>query len=843
MTQEIKEVCAKGRFSDGLVVNDPSAPKLKLPTEKLAGATKAEEIYQYLMGDEVRMIGVCGMGGIGKTTIMKHVHNNLLEETKFSKLIWTTVSQDFDIRSLQKKIACQLNEELSDDEDTTIRAAKLSEMLRKQGRYVLILDDVWSNFSLVDVGILEPTTDNGCKLVLTTRSEEVVRSMGCKKVQVLCLSADEALQLFLSKVGQDMLPNPTLESIMKDIVGECDGLPLGIVTVAGCMRGISDPLVWENALNELKGYIRNIRDMKDKVFGCLQFSYDRLEQIDQDCFLYCALYPEDHEIYKEEIIGYWMEEGLIDEMGTRKAMDDCGYSILQKLEDNCLLERIEGVTYTKMHDVVRDMALHITRKRFLIKAGMQLEELPNEEEWTDDLEKISLMHNSISTIPQNMKSPKCQKLTTLLLSRNSLKEIPESFFKHIPNLKILDLSNNPIANLPNSISNLENLTALLLHGCGNLDNLPSLSKLQALKKLDLGNTSIKEIPQDLEMVVNLRYLNLRFTERLKEIPNGLLSKLYRLQYLAIHPAPSGATEIRELKKLEFYEGCFSNVGDLNMYASQRKRLHKYLIWVSHRLRYHHYYHSVEYSKMVAFVGFDINSGDGIILPYDIQQLLVIQCKGVKSLNDICGLKDATDLKGCGIFKCEELEYIFSSGSQLQTLESLNLSYLENLKALVEESSVGTFSSLKEIYLYGCGKIKKLLSAKWVLHNLEEITVRHCKEMEEIIESEEEGTGTIKYTLPKLRKLKLSFLPNLKSICSKHGVSDSLQCIEIVDCPELKQIPLHDLDKEKPYPPSLKEICVDPKEWWESVEWDHPQANNVLLPFLKFWDKGHWKQAA
>ncbi|XWS10007.1 hypothetical protein CRYUN_Cryun39dG0038500 [Craigia yunnanensis] len=108
--QAMKEVIAEGVFSGSLVVNDPSTTKVELPTEELTGATRVEEIYQYLMADEVRMIGVCGMGGIGKTTIMNHVYNKLSEETKFSKLIWITVSQDFDIRSLQNKIAFRLNE-------------------------------------------------------------------------------------------------------------------------------------------------------------------------------------------------------------------------------------------------------------------------------------------------------------------------------------------------------------------------------------------------------------------------------------------------------------------------------------------------------------------------------------------------------------------------------------------------------------------------------------------------------------------------------------------------------------------------------------------------------------
>ncbi|KAG4181070.1 hypothetical protein ERO13_A10G204000v2 [Gossypium hirsutum] len=848
VTQAMKEVHAEGNFSGGLVVNDPSTIAVNLPTPEVVGAINVrEEIYQYLMGDAVGLIGVWGMGGIGKTTIMKDVHNRLLKESKFRKLICVTVSQDFDIRRLN----------LSDDEDIIVRAGKLSKMLRGQMRHVLILDDVWRSFSLEDVGILEPTTYNRCKLVLTTRSERVVESMGSKKVKVPCFSMEEAMNLFLSKVGQDMLPNPTLESLMKLAVRECDGLSLAVVTLASCMRGKSDPRMWENAIDELRGYIRNIHDMEDKVYGCLKFSYDRLQRVDQDCLLYCALYPEDHGIYKDEITENWMEEGLIDEMGSIKAMEGSSHSILQKLEENCLLERVQDRPCIKMHDLVRDMALHITRKRFLVKAGMQLEELPNEEDWGEDLEKVSLMHNRSSTIPQMMNSPKFPKLTTLLLSWNSLKEIPESFFEHFPNLKILDLSYTRLESLPNSISFLEKLTVLLLRGCWCLKSLPCLSKLQALKKLDLRRSGIEEIPQGLEILVNLRYLNLQRTSRLIEIPTGTLSKLCRLQYLAIHFKLESEEELRELNKLEVFEGRFHNVGDLNTFASKRKTLYKFSILVCYHMTD---LHPTTSSNLVRFEDVTFDIGGEIILPYGIKQLSLLRCWGVRSINDI-GLRNATDLKVCELRACRKLESVISSQcDQLQTLESLYLSGLDNLKVIVEvragagESSVGLFSSLKEITLNDCNKIKKLFSADWVLSNLEEISVMNCRELEEIItESEQKRLGsnndTIKFPFPKLRRLELSNLVQLHRICSENGVMDcdSLQFIRISFCPKLKQIPLYlpqlEIDDEGKLSPSnsLQRIQVYPIDWWEAVEWGHPNFNikNVVRPLLKFGDDRGW----
>ncbi|PPS08308.1 hypothetical protein GOBAR_AA12350 [Gossypium barbadense] len=203
-TQALKEVHAEGHFSARLVVDDPSLVAVKLPTQNLVG-------HQVSVRDEIY---------------------GLIPEAKFKKLIWITVYRNINIRSIQMDIVSQLQRELPEHENTIVRAGKLSkmlrEMLRKQGRYALILDDVWSSFPLEDIGIIEPTKDNGCKVVLTTRSEEVIRSMGCKKVQVACLSMHEAMNLFLSKVVQDISENPTLKSSMRLVVGECEGLPLAL---------------------------------------------------------------------------------------------------------------------------------------------------------------------------------------------------------------------------------------------------------------------------------------------------------------------------------------------------------------------------------------------------------------------------------------------------------------------------------------------------------------------------------------------------------------------------------------------------------------------------------------
>ena len=76
-----------------MAIDGPPASGVTLLTTSLEGEIDVKErSWAYLIGDEVGMIGVCGMGGIGKTTIMKHINNQLLKENRFEKLIWVTVS-------------------------------------------------------------------------------------------------------------------------------------------------------------------------------------------------------------------------------------------------------------------------------------------------------------------------------------------------------------------------------------------------------------------------------------------------------------------------------------------------------------------------------------------------------------------------------------------------------------------------------------------------------------------------------------------------------------------------------------------------------------------------------
>ncbi|KAL2506239.1 Uncharacterized protein Adt_21860 [Abeliophyllum distichum] len=136
-------------------------------------------------------------------------------------------------------------------------------------------------------------------------------------------------------------------------------------------------------------------------------------------------------------------------------------------------------------------------------------------------------------------------------------------------------------------------------------------------------------------------------------------------------------------------------------------------------------------------------------------------------------------------------------------------------------------------------MKKLIpwSLLQTLPILQKLEVTYCQEIEEIIGDENDDGSLVinsaELTMPRLKKLELRHLPKLKSICKGMMICDSIENIILTSCTNLKKVP--SLDGQPSPPPSLKEIevYVGDKEWWESLEWEHPNANNFLQPFVKF----------
>jgi Leucine-rich repeat (LRR) protein len=779
--------------SGGVACNTNEIKGDALPTRKMVGQAFQEHkktISSLLMRNEVSSIGIYGMGGVGKTTLVTHIYNQLLER-RDTHVYWITSSQDTSINRLQTSLARRIGLDLSSEDEELHRAVAINKELMKKQKWVLILDDLWKAFDLQKLGV--PDQVEGCKLILTTRLVQVCQQMKTQHtIKVQPISEREAWTLFIERFGHDITLSPEVERIAMDVVRECAGLPLGIITMAGSMRGVDEPHEWRNTLKKLKE--SKCKEMEDEVFRLLRFSYDQLNDLAlQQCLLYCAFYPEDYRIEREELIGYLIDEGIIEEMRSRQAAFDEGHTMLDKLEKVCLLERAGygDRRCVKMHDLIRDMSHQILQTNSPVMVRDFRGGLPDVDMWKENLVRVYLKGCYFKEIPSR-HSPRCPNLSTLLLCDNTaLRFIADSFFTQLHGLKVLDLSRTIITELPDSVSELVSLTALVLKNCKNLRHVPSLEKLRGLKRLDLSGTrALKKMPQGMECLSNLRYLRMNGCGE-EEFPCGILPKLSHLQIFILEewiddhdyvPVTVKGKEVGCLMELENLVCHFKGQSDFVDYLNSRNKTQSqstYIIFVG--LRDIGYYSEIDEYGESKTVRLDnlCNNGDGdgdfrVMFPNDIQQLFIFNCScDVSSL-----IEHSIELEAIHIKDCNSMESLISSSWFCPSPTPL-------------PSYNGVFSSLKLFYCVGCSSMKKVFPLVLLpnLVNLEKITVRDCEEMEEIIggtrSDEESSSNNTEFKLLELTELELEDLPELKRISSAKLICDSLQKIEVKNCDSIE----------------------------------------------------------
>lgn len=212
-----------------------------------------DEILEALKDDDVDLVGVYGMAGVGKTTLVKKVAEQVKAGRIFDEVVLAVVSQTPNLRKIQGEIADGLGLKLDAETDSG-RADFLYERLKRETKVLVILDDIWERLELDDVGIPSGSDHRGCKILMTSRDRNVLsRGMVTEKVFWLqVLPENEAWNLFKKTAG-DVVKYPDLQLVAVEVAKRCAGLPILIVTVA---RALKDGKLseWKDALERLKRF-------------------------------------------------------------------------------------------------------------------------------------------------------------------------------------------------------------------------------------------------------------------------------------------------------------------------------------------------------------------------------------------------------------------------------------------------------------------------------------------------------------------------------------------------------------------------------------------------------------
>ncbi|KAI4974120.1 hypothetical protein ZWY2020_047400 [Hordeum vulgare] len=316
--------------------------------------------------DNVTVLPIVGMGGIGKTTLAQLVHNDQRVKHHFELVLWVCVSNKFIIEEIIRSVI----------EVATMMKCDLTQMeaLQKelcgvlgQKRYLLVLDDVWNEdghkWDAIRL-LFNSHAGSGSAIIVTSRSDRVASIMGTLPPhQISLLDKDQSWELFQRNAfGREVTKQEELISLAKSAVHKCKGLPLAIKTIASLLHSKKNHSEWSSILDS--DIWTNDILTPTGILPALQLSSDHLSPEVKTCFSFCAIFPKDSLMDKDMLIQLWMANDLI-------ASETRGQQIFDVLVWRCFLQDVKNQhnlltkyqdkfihqsTTCRMHDLMHDLA-------------------------------------------------------------------------------------------------------------------------------------------------------------------------------------------------------------------------------------------------------------------------------------------------------------------------------------------------------------------------------------------------------------------------------------------------------------------------------------------------------
>ncbi|GMH19770.1 hypothetical protein Nepgr_021611 [Nepenthes gracilis] len=825
------------------------------------------KILDYLNDDSIKRIGISGMFGVGKTTILQNLNNEVENRNIFDIVIWVTVSKEGNRGQIQQEILERLNLSAEGNRTEAQRADIISKALEKK-KYLLLLDEVFSEINLGRLGISEDHAFG--KVVLATRDRLICNSMEVdEEIEVEKLSRDDAWTLFRNFVG-DAAVNPTIKPVAERVLRQCGGLPQVIKAVAISLRNTPSKDAWKGTLLKLRSpNMSQLRHMEES-FNAFSLFYDKLADESKKCLTYSALFPEDHEIYQDYLIECWKAEGFICRDEALSSARAIGQTLLEDLIRWHLFDRCSNPKYVKMPIIFRNTALGIAYQhsfKLLERDGEEFDDFPPEEQWRD-ARVVSLIHTNLQSLPER---PACSLISTLFLQKNErLATIPTSFFACMSSLKILNLYGTGISSLPGSVSKLTNLRGLYLNDCHELMRLPEeIAQLKNLEVLDICRTGISGLPEVIGRLTCLRCLRTEFTkgvgnknqieapsvgnENHIEAPSvsnenhteaaqssevisvGTIERLGLLEELTIrvdpkeswwsHIAAGIAVEVAKLNRLSTLSFYFPSMECLEAFSRNSVPWKKFTNGANDKFRSFeiligpydtNYLREIDTSRPSAPRHLRYCAGEDP--PEAIREVLRHACvfelighHNIESLSDF-GIDEMKCLEVCVVQECKKMTKIIGSDAPavaaFQWLKELRLIRLHKLNGLCEGSPVsGSFGRLTTLKICDCPNIREVLSCEIIeqLSQLQHLRVEGCSEVTEIIEASIQSGDH----LPRLKILELVSLEGLRSICRNETFEwPSLEKIKIISCDRLANLSLRTNNATKLRLISCGEACLN-----------------------------------
>ncbi|XP_050260080.1 TMV resistance protein N-like [Quercus robur] len=707
----------------------------KYPIGVDSRAAKIEKIL-CIESNDIRIVAILGLGGIGKTTIARAVYNKIVDDFEKGFFLDDVKERSGTIDGRIRLQEILLSQFLSDGNSKVDIISRGTNVIKERlchKRVLLVLDDVDEGKQienlLGDCDWLAP----GSRILITARDKDVLNTLKPypKIYMVDQLDEYEASELFSLYAFQTNEPEEAYLQLSKQFINYADGLPLALKIIGSDLRGKS-ACEWESALEKYK------KIPNKKILEILKISYEGLDPSEKHIFLDIAFFFQGKK--KDYVVNILEACYLFPNIGIPKLIDKC-------------LITIDWCGYLSMHNLLQKMGEEIVQQ----ESPQALGKRTRLRDYADACAVLTanMGTNEIRGIMLNPPKP-----ITL--------EIHPQAFKKMETLKFLIVKNLVYFNMPHCNMIIPKpfkqvLCFKMLRGI-NLDHCESIEKFPELwapnlKKFDLSYCkNLVEIHESIGLLNKLETLDLSGCKKLQALPRRLEFKSLKFFFLEY------CESIQELPEL----GA-PNLESINLFGCKNL------------VKIHESIGLLDKLKVLSLSFCQKLQALPRRLEFKSLKFFFLQyCESIQELPEL----GAPNLESINLFGCKNLVKIHESIGLLDKLKVLSLSFCQKLQALPRRLE---FKSLELFFLQYCESIQEL--PELCAPNLKTLYLSNCKSLVKVHESiglldkletwDLQNCGKLQ-TLPRrlaLKSLKYFDLRGSTSLENFPDIDPEMKCLE------------------------------------------------------------------
>ncbi|TKW32534.1 hypothetical protein SEVIR_2G173500v4 [Setaria viridis] len=759
-----------------ITTSEPIEPQRNAREEETSNIIRDITKGEYCDKD-LTVLPIVGPGGIGKTTLTQYIYSDEDLKNHFEVKLWVCVSVSFSMHRLIQEIADKLPNDKKDSADK-----KIEEQLKSK-RFLLVLDDMWDcsnedEWKRFLVPFRKGQT-KGSVILVTTRFPAVAQIVKTTDqwIDLNGLDNKEFEKFFFACVFGDKQKtkcHSELVDIGYKIVKKLKGSPLAAKTVGRLLRNHLDKDHWTRVLESKEWESQN---GDHDIMPALKLSFDYLPFHLQQCFIYCALFPEDYKFGKQELIHLWIGLDVLHSRGENKSIEVIGLNYLTELVNHGLFKREEdayGNTYYIIHDLLHELARKVSADECLsicssnnlrslqIPQSIRHLSINIDESSVKDRKTFEICKEDFSVLGKKLKFENLHSLMLFGEHQGSFVKTFRGLFSKAKAIRVIFISgeNHSVEDLLHNFSNLVHLRYLRIAG--------------SLRYLLEGS----QTPKDISRFYHLRVVDIKECRSSYDLPRHM-GNLLKLRHFLVPDDGMHASifEVGRLKSLQ----------ELRRFKVRKESKGFELTQMGHLLEL---CGSLSIDSLENVEGREEVDEAKLMQKKHLQELILIW-NDTQSNKDgrareeqvLEGLKPHSNLvklsiRGHGGRTCpswlgvnlsvENLESLFLNGVAWKVFPPIGEFQLVNGAAEEISSNIPGqhFKNLKRIELVNLARLQRWVvgSSGQLLSHLEELTIRDCPQLVELPFSNSTcSEQEQKTTFPRLQKLVIYSCPKLVSL--------------------------------------------------------------------------------